>query len=198
MSRSTTPKSAAPSSAGAARGVGQWAKRGRWILYAGPCRARRRFSTIHCDVSVLLSLHWQSGWRRRLGCALGTHSSRGRARSRSRSLERAVIGPDGGVATPGGDARCSFHVARACRFGAGGRGRGHPSGGAALRCRPAGGGHSRMQRPGRGGVRGLEPADLRRDSDLELRTGIHAVAARGAATASRATHGCARAPRSCT
>jgi len=147
------------------------------------------------DGPTILPQPWQSGWREQLGCAAGTRAPSGPACSRSRSHERAVIGPDGGVATPRGNARCSLHVARARRVGAGSRGRGHPDGGAASRRRAAGQGSGRLQGPGRRGTRGVGSEDLRRDSHLEPSTRIDAVVAHGASTPRRGLDRGARAPR---
>ena len=147
------------------------------------------------DVSVLLSPPWQSGRRRQLGRTICVQPSPGCSRSRSHSLERAVISLDGGVAAPRGDARCSLHAARASRIGAGGRGRGFSGDGAASRCRTAGEGEGRLRRSDRRRARSMESTGLRRDPDLERGPGLDAMAAHGAAKTRRAAHWRARAPR---
>jgi len=147
------------------------------------------------DVSVLLSPPWQSGRRGQLGRTICVQTSSGYSRSRSHSLERAVISLDGGVAAPCGDARCSLHAARASRIGAGGRGRGFPGDGAASRRRTAGAGEGGLRRSDCRRARGMESKGLRRDPDFERTPGLNAMAAHGAAQARRAADGCARAPR---
>jgi hypothetical protein len=121
-SRTVTPARIVPRSP-AARSASAAQHRRRWNLgrRAMP-RAASSDPTMPRDVSVLLSP--PRAVRSALvsfGRAVGARPSSGCARSRSRSLERAVISLDGGVATPRGDARCSFHASRASRIGAGGR-----------------------------------------------------------------------------